>query len=849
MALKGLASRRLRAALTALAVVLGVALVAGTYVLTDSITGAFDTIFQTVYRGTDATVTGRNAIDTSANGGIGGGSAPAFSQSVLGRVRGLPSVRDAVGDVSGSVQLIKNGKAISFGGAPTLGSSVNPGQPQFSSLRLISGHWPGPNEVVVDTNTASKKNLHAGDAIGAQGTGAVVPMHISGLVRFGTANSLGGATLAGFVLPTAQRLLGKTGKLDEIRVAGKAGVSPRQLVAQIRPLLPADAQVRTGSQQAGQDSSAVNSFLSTLRTILLVFAGVSLFVGSFVIANSLSITIAQRTREFATLRTLGASRRQVLRSILAESLVLGLVASAVGLLVGLALAQGLFALFNAVGLTLPSSGTVVKGRTIIVALLVGVLVTVLASLRPAMRATRVEPIAAVREGATVPDGRFARYRTAGSAAATGLGFAMVLLGLFVASGTGPVLALMGAGAVLVFIGIALLSAQIVPALAGVIGWPAARVGGAMGRLARENTRRNPQRTASTASALMIGLALVTLLAMLSAGIISNFKGAVNDLFTGDYAITAQNNNSPIPISAGLAAARAPGVTAVGDVRAGEGRVFGGNHQLSAVDPGIEQVVRLNWKHGGQSVLGSLGITGAFVDDSTAGAHHLRVGSSFVVTTPTGGHIPLVVRGVFTPPSGGSPFGPVTMSAATWDRFYSQPENIFTLVKTSVGETPANEAALRHVLAPFPNAKVQTRQQFIDNQIAGFTSLLNVLYVLLALSILVSLFGIVNTLVLSVFERTREIGMLRAVGTTRRQVRSLVRHESVITALIGSVIGILLGVAFGALLAARVSAIAFTVPVGSLVVFILAAWIVGLLAAIFPARRAARLQPLEALAYE
>ena len=303
---------------------------------------------------------GRNAIGAGLNGSVGeAAAAPAFSESLLSRIRSLPDVRLAVGDVSGSVQLIQHGQAISFGGAPTIGSSVDPSQPRFAALRLASGHWPGPDQVVVDTNTASKKNLHAGDTIGVQGLGAAAPMRISGLVRFGTANSLGGATLAGFLLPTAQRLLGKTGKLDQIRVAAKAGVSPRQLVAQIRPVLPTDTQVRPGAQEASHQAANVNNFLATFRTILLVFAGVALFVGSFVIANSLSITIAQRTREFATLRTLGASRRQVLRSILAESLVLGLVASAVGLLVGLALAQGLFALFNAVGLTLPTSGTVV----------------------------------------------------------------------------------------------------------------------------------------------------------------------------------------------------------------------------------------------------------------------------------------------------------------------------------------------------------------------------------------------------------------------------------------------------------------------------------------------------------
>ena len=470
VALKGLATRRLRAALTAVAIVLGVALVAGTFVLTDSITGAFNSIFSTIYQGTDATVTGRNVIDSKATGGAGAnGDVPPFSQALLRRVQGLSGVKDAIGDVSGSLQLVVRGKAITSGGAPNLGFSVDPAKPQFSSLRLVSGSWPGPASVVIDTTTASKHHLRAGQTVGVQGVGPVVPLTISGLVKFGSASSLGGATLAGLTLSTAQRLLGRVGKLDEIRASAKPGTSPKQLVAQIRPILPRDTQVRTGSQQAQQDSSSITSFLSFLKTFLLVFAGVALFVGSFVIANSLSITIAQRTREFATLRTLGASRKQVRRSILfeslvteaiapitsdsnrIESLVIGAIASVIGLLVGLALAQGLFALFNAAGVTLPNTGTVVKPRTIIVAILVGVVVTVLASLRPAIRATRVEPIAAVREGATIPEGRLARYRTVTSSATALLGVVALVLGLFVAKGTGAVLGLMGIGAILIFI--------------------------------------------------------------------------------------------------------------------------------------------------------------------------------------------------------------------------------------------------------------------------------------------------------------------------------------------------------------------------------------------------------------
>ncbi|HEY1714463.1 MAG TPA: FtsX-like permease family protein [Solirubrobacteraceae bacterium] len=851
VALRGLATRRLRAALTAVSIVLGVALVAGTFVLTDSITGAFNSIFSTIYQGTDATVTGRNVIDTKATGGAGAnGDVPPFSQSLLPRVQGLSGVREAIGDVSGSLQIVVNGKVLTSGGSPNLGFSVDPAKPQFSSLRLVSGSWPGASGVVIDTTTAGKHHLHAGETVGVQGVGPVVRLTISGLVKFGSTSSLGGSTLAGLQLPTAQRLLGRVGKLDEIRASAKPGVSPKQLVAQIGPILPRDAQVRTGAQQAQQDSSSITGFLNFLKTFLLVFAGVALFVGSFVIANSLSITIAQRTREFATLRTLGASRKQVRRSILVESLVIGTVASVIGLLVGLALAQGLFALFNAAGVTLPNTGTVVKPRTIIVAILVGVVVTVLASLRPAIRATRVEPIAAVREGATLPEGRLARYRTVTSGATAILGVVALVLGLFVVNGTGAVLGLMGIGAILIFIGVALLSARIVPRLATWLGWPATKIAGAIGELARDNTIRNPQRTASTASALMIGLALVTFVTVLSAGIIANFKDAVNEVFTGDYAITAQNNFSPIPIAAGQAVTGAPGVLAVGDVRGGEGKVFGSNEQLTAVNPTVGRVVHLTWKRGSQAVLASLGSDGAFVDDGYASKHHLFVGSRLVVITPTGGRVPLVIHGIFKPPNGGSPFGPVTMSAAAWDRAYTQPQNLYTLVKMRGGETAANSAALDRVMDAFPNAKVQTRQQFIDNQISGLSSVLNILYVLLALSIVVSLFGIVNTLVLSVFERTREIGMLRAVGTSRRQVRRMIRHESVITALIGSVLGILLGIAFGALLAARdSSSIAFVIPVGRIIIFLIASWLVGLLAAIFPARRASKLNPLQALAYE
>ncbi len=849
VAVKGLAGRKLRTALTAIAVVLGVAMVSGTYVLTDSVSKAFDAIFETQYSNTDAVITGKAAFDLGQSGTT---TAPPFSESLLDRVRGLPGTAAAIGGVAGEAQLIgKNGKAIVFGGAPNLGFSVDPTQPKFNSLTLESGAWPKHGEVVVDAATAGKKQLEVGQAIGIQAEGPVEQFHISGIVKFGAVNTIGGATLAGFDLATAQRLFGKVGKLDQIRVAAKPGVSSARLVGQIQAILPEGTQVKSGDTQAQSDAKDTNSFLSIFRTFLLAFAGIALFVGGFVIANSLSITIAQRTREFATLRTLGASRRQVLGSVIVEALVMGILASIIGLLLGILLGKGLFALFDAVGFTMPNNGIAVETRTIVVALCVGIVVTLIASLRPALRATRVPPIAAVREGATLPVGRFHRLRGFGAGATALLGLAALLYGVF-GSGldTKQVLLMIGVGAVLIFFGVALVSAHLIVPMAYVLGWPATRLGGAAGVLARENARRNPQRTASTAAALMIGLALVTFVATLAYGIIGTFNRSVDDLARGEfYAITAQNNFTPIPISAAQAATKTPGVEAVASVRAGEMSVYENTEGLTAVDPTIGKVINLDWVSGDQSVLANLGADGAFIDDGFAKNHDLSVGQSLVLLAPTGDTIDVVVRGIFKPPAGGSPFGPVTISSATFDKYYANPKNLYTFVTMHGGVTPENTAALEHQLAGFPNAKVADGDQFKKNQASGIKSLLNVLYVLLSLSILVSFFGIVNTLVLTVFERTREIGMLRAVGMTRRQVRRMIRHESVITSLIGAVIGILLGLALAGILIVRIKEISFFWPWTQLVVFLIAAVVVGILAAIFPARRAARLNPLEALQYE
>src|SRR5581483_11743380 len=598
VALSGLLGRKLRATLTAIAIVLGVAMVSGTYVLTDSIDKAFGSIFTDVRKGSDVVVSGKAAFD------LGGGTlAPPFTETLLPKIRSLPDVAEAEPSVNGEAHVIgHNGKAITYGGAPNLGFSIARGASRFNPLTLVSGSWPGPDQVVIDASMAKKEHFAVGQTVGVQGQGAVQQLKISGIVRFGSVATIGGATLAGFDLPTAQRLFDKTGKLDEIALAAKPGVSDAKLLDEVRSVLPSNTQARSAAEQAKKDAQDTNQFISFLRGFLLAFAGIALFVGSFVIANSLSITIAQRTREFATLRTLGATRRQVLRAIVIEALVVGALASVTGLFVGLALAKGLFRLFDAVGFTLPNSGLVFGTRTIVVALLVGVLVTLVASLRPALRATRVPPIAAVREGAQLPPSRFHRFRTLGSGVLTAFGFAALVWGLFKPGlGTTGVLVWMGIGTLLIFFGVALLSERAVRPLAAAVGPPArwlltaswlvllfaTPVGwiyllfhrvrhhsmptlvdrSSSARLALENTQRNPQRTASTAAALMIGLALVTLVAVLAAGITATFRSAVNEAWKhADYAITAQNNFSPIPTSAADAAARMPLVTAVSNVR-------------------------------------------------------------------------------------------------------------------------------------------------------------------------------------------------------------------------------------------------------------------------------------------
>jgi putative ABC transport system permease protein len=865
VALKGLAGRKLRAALTAMAIVLGVAMISGTYVLTDTINNAFTSIFQLQYKNADAIVSGSTAYQNDNGPPV---TAPSFPESTLPAVRALPGVRAAEGFVKDDhLQLVgRDGKVISTHGAPGLALSIDPGTDQrFNPFVLVSGHWPsGSHELALDSSVAAANNYAVGDTIGVERDGPVQPFHVAGIVKLGNI-SFGGASVSIFDQPTLQKLLGKEGKLDAIYVQSQTGVPTRKLLKQIAHVLPPSATVISTEDQITKDKKNVATGVGFLTYILLAFGYIALFVGSFVISNTLSITVAQRTREFATLRTLGASRRQILGSVIVEALVIGILGSLAGLFIGLGLAKALRALFGALGILLPDAGIVFETRTVVVSLLVGTFITLRASLRPAWRATRIPPIAAVREGAELPPGRFSKSAPMRSVVVLVLGVVILSYGVLGHNlPTSTRLLSLGGGVLLLFFGVAANASHLVRPLASVLGWPGTKIGGAAGALARDNSMRNPKRTASTASALMIGLALVTLVAILGQGIRTSFESAVDELITANYAVTAQDTFTPLTIKAGEVAAKAPGVTAYSAIRANAAEVYFGRENPSAaviaqtkaenltgVDAQLPKVMHLTWKEGSNAVPAELGMTGAFVDDKYAKKHHLHVGSPIILYTPTFKFLHLKIDGVFKIPNGGSPFGAVTISNALFDANYVDPENLMAFINIRGGVTDTNTAALNKATKGFADAKVQTQSEFKTNFEKPLNSILGLLYVLLALSVVVSLFGIVNTLVLTVFERTREIGMLRAVGMTRRQTRRMIRHESVVTSLIGAALGIAVGFFLGLLVTHALSSdgIVFAVPYTEIVVFVIAAIVVGILAAIWPARRAAKLNVLEALQYE
>jgi putative ABC transport system permease protein len=846
VALKGLAARKVRAVLTALAVVIGVSMVSGTFILTDTMQKSFNGLFTEASAQTDAVITGKEIVKNSTSG-----NGATIAASTLDQIRALPEVELAGGQVAPAEANVadiigKDGKAVA---KESVGGSYDAANARFSPYRFKTGQPPhGAGEVAIDAGTAKKQHYAVGDTVVVSTVGQKHSYRVSGTMSFGSVDSLGFASIAAWDIPTAQKLLDREGRYDGISVAAKKGTSPAQLVHAIKPLLAADLQVKDAAKQAKDSAENVNDGLSMFRNVLLGFGAIALLVGGFVIFNTLSITVAQRTREFATLRTLGASRKQVMRSVRLEGLVIGLVASLLGIAVGIGIAKGMVALFSALGVELPDAGTVIATHTITVSLIVGTGVTLLASILPARRATRVPPIAAVREGSVLPASRFEAHSSKTGVGILVASLAAISAGMF-AGGTSPgLVALLIAGGVLgLFAAIALLAPSLVKPLTRVVGWPSRRSGGVAGELAGANAGRNPKRTASTAAALMIGLTLVTVVAVIGAGMTAGTKSAITKQVHADYVIDG-SEGLPFRASEGDKLAAIDGVTAESQVRSDDAIVQGKQGKISGIDPAtIAHFYSFNWTTGSDRTLAQLGTDDALVTEAYAKDKHLKVGSDLSIKTPKGETYAVAVRGIYDPPEAHPLLTDVLVTQKAFDSAFTQPKNSFTFLDADGGSGAAIKAAAKG----YGDAKYHTGAAYPKDATKDMAIVMAMLYVLLGFSVVVSLFGMVNTMVLSVFERTREIGMLRTIGMTRRQARRMIRHESIITALIGTALGLGLGLFLSGLVtkAVDMEGLPFTVPVQTLAAFTLLAIAAGIGAAVLPARRASRLNVLQALQYE
>ncbi len=845
IAWRSLLAHKLRSFLTALAILLGVAMISGTYVFTDQISRAFDEIYSEAFKGTDVTITRTSSFSSDYGAAVGG-----LPESMVEDVRAVDGVKEANGYISGMGAIAVDGEVVETGGSPTLFFSYVPSA--MSATSYVEGDPPTkPGEIAVVKGLAEDEGLGIGSPVTVIADTGTYETRVSGVFTFASESSLGGSLLLNTTFEDGQLWFDLDGQVSEIDVTAADGVSPDALATRLRAALPEEADVKTGEQAAADASQQISDALGTfINPVLLSLGGVAVLVGAFIIFNAFSMTVAQRRREFALLRALGALRRQVMWSITGEALVMGVLASVLGLVVGMGFAAGVNALMKALNVDIPTSSLVMQPRTVIVGLVVGISITLLSAVVPALRATRVPPVAALQEGATLPAARYSRFTPYVAAAVAALGVLGMVNGMYGVGSTTQRLLAMAVGAVLLFVAVAMLSKYFVAPVAGFIGWPLTRVAKTSGRLARDNSMRNPARTAATASALMIGLGVVVFVAVFAQGLKSSFVDGFDQVVRADYVVAATNYLT-LP---GDTARRLEYVPAV-DTSAGvniqvvqTGGAKKTTTTLNGVEPStFSKVWSFDWIEGDDTVLPKLGTDGALLEEQTARSLGVKVGDSFSVQSPEGEKAGFEVRGIYRDPM---MLVGITVGDAAYDRL-SPRSQLYMVLVTATGAQGADKAALEGALADVPTADVMTAAEYKDMMVGSINQLLNLLYGLLAMSVIISLFGIVNTLVLSVYERTREIGLLRAIGASRRQIRRSVRYESVITSVIGGVLGILVGIVFAYVVTTRFGGmgIKFSVPGAQLVVFLVIAVVVGVLAAILPARRAARIDILEAIHYE
>jgi putative ABC transport system permease protein len=843
LALKGALARKLRLALTAVSIILGVAFVSGTYVLTDTLNATFDRIFGNAEAGVSVVVRGTQAFAPDTEGGGGGSERALVPDAVLQKVRQVDGVASAVGVADGFAQLVYKGKAVVNGGAPNLGSAWA-GDVPANPLRVVAGHPPAADgEVVIDEHSAKKFHISLGDSADALVQGRSVPVRIVGVVRFGKDSTLAGATITAFNAHQAQTLLlGQPDVWSTVQATAATGVTQEALAGRVSQALAGEPSLQVLTQKAfvKSESKQFKDQLKFFNILLLVFAFIAVFVAVFIIFNTFTVLVAQRTRELALLRALGAARRQILIAVVAEAAIVGVFSGVAGLGGGVLVAAGLRALIEAIGGGgLVTVGLQVLPRTVLVSLIVGTLVTIVAAVVPAVRASRIPPVAAMRDDFVLPTSSLRRRTRLGVLT---LAVGGVLLGLGVKNGTAWEI---GLGALGMFRGVVALSPVLSRPIVGGLGQVLPRVWGLPGRLARENALRSPRRTAATASALMIGIALTTTMSIMAASIVTSANAQIDKSIGADFIITAKNF-SPIPGSVAQDVARVPGVGAVTSFRVGTMKVGNGRTQVQGVTPeSVAQTLRLTLLSGSTANLGSGQV---LVNKDTAKSKHLHVGSTLPVAFALTGAKTLTVGGVFdSNPIAGS----YLIGMSTYEANFRNRLDLVVAVKAATANSLGDvRAGLASVLKALPTLQLRDQSEFKQNQKRQINQVLSFVLALLVLSLLIAWLGIVNTLALSVFERTREIGLLRAVGMGTRQVRRMIRLEAVIIAVFGALLGVALGIGYGAALvqALRSQGITQTsFPAGQLVAYLVIGVIAGITAAWWPARRASKLNVLNAIA--
>lgn len=844
-ALKSLLAHKTRLALTAVSIVLGVAFISGTYIYTDTTNAAFDDVFDTAFEGVDIYVSGDTAFAF--------GQGVYFDESVADDIAGV----DGVAQVEPGLQAIgvqvigQDGEPIGGGGPPQIGAYMPPeGEEVSSAFTLRQGRAPaGANDVVLDAGTASTGEYELGDQVLVSSPSApVAEYELVGIVGFGAADNLAGATFALFDLPTTQAIAGREGMLGEAYVQVEPGTTVETVIPAIQAVLPEEASAQSAQSAAEEQAGEIQEGLGFFTNFLLVFAFVALFVGSFIIYNTFRIVITQRMRELALMRAIGSTRGQVIRSVLLEAVVVGLASSIVGIVAGLGLAVGLRAILDAFGIDLPSGSLVVAPRTVMVALLVGVVVTAASALFPAIVASRIPPVAAMRADEVVPRRQSLRLRAILGTVVLLAGAALIWTGLNNDSGSTTVtLTSVGVGALVMILGAYVLSALLARPVAAVIGAPFTRFFGVAGKLAQRNAGRSPRRTSATAAAIMVGIALITLASIMSASLQATIDKIFATGVDAEVVVTASDQFSLGGFSPELAdrAAELPEVAAVTRVPFGPVLLDGSETFIAGLESNFVDFFTVD------SFAGSLdlGAAGLLVDAGTAQAEGWTVGDSvelvFEETGPQSFTVAAVVQS--------RALDGLSISIEDYVENFPVRADGQVYIQLADGVTPEQgRDAVAAGAADIPSAVVQTSDEQVDDISSQVNSLLGLVTGLLGMTVLVALIGVTNTMALAVFERTREIGLLRAVGLNRPQTRRMIRFEASIISAFGALLGVVLGIFFGW---AIIRALAdegfdsFVIPWGALALWVLATAILGVLFAIWPARRAAKLNVLAAISYE